>query len=61
MDGRLHPAGQRRGLGRHRLRKPIYNANGSPLYGADLPGQTWKLFMDTYLKGQKHKKLATSR
>jgi membrane peptidoglycan carboxypeptidase len=29
--------------------KPIYDANGNPLYGANLPGRTWKLFMDTYL------------
>ncbi len=32
--------------------KPIYNADGTPMYGSDLPGKTWKLFMDTYLKGQ---------
>jgi membrane peptidoglycan carboxypeptidase len=34
------------------LSKPIYNAAGSPLYGADLPGKTWKMFMDTYLAGK---------
>jgi membrane peptidoglycan carboxypeptidase len=28
---------------------PIYNAYGGQEYGADLPGKTWKLFMDTYL------------
>ena len=33
------------------LTKPIYNADGAPMYGADLPGKTWKLFMDTYLDG----------
>ena len=33
-------------------RKPIYNAAGEPLYGSDLPGKTWKLFMDSYLNGQ---------
>ena len=43
------------------FRKPIYNADGSPLYGADLPGKTWKLFMDTYLKGKKHEKLPTKQ
>ena len=25
---------------------------GAPMYGADLPGKTWKLFMDTYLDGK---------
>jgi membrane peptidoglycan carboxypeptidase len=42
-------------------RKPIYNAAGKPLYGSDLPGKTWKLFMDTYLKGQPNKKLASTQ
>jgi len=28
----------------------IFNAQGNPEYGSDLPGRTWKLFMDTYLK-----------
>jgi membrane peptidoglycan carboxypeptidase len=28
---------------------PIYNSYGGQEYGADLPGKTWKLFMDTYL------------
>jgi membrane peptidoglycan carboxypeptidase len=27
----------------------IYNAAGDAEYGRDLPGRTWKLFMDTYL------------
>jgi membrane peptidoglycan carboxypeptidase len=31
------------------LRQPIYNSAGQPLYGANLPGQTWKRFMDLYL------------
>jgi len=31
---------------------PIYNANGGQEYGRDLPGSTWKLFMDTYLAGK---------
>jgi membrane peptidoglycan carboxypeptidase len=32
--------------------KSIFNSAGLPLYGANLPGQTWKLFMDTYLAGK---------
>jgi membrane peptidoglycan carboxypeptidase len=32
--------------------KPIYNAYGGPEYGRDLPGQTWKAFMDAYLSGK---------
>ncbi len=28
---------------------PIYDQWGSPEYGSDLPGKTWKLFMDSYL------------
>jgi membrane peptidoglycan carboxypeptidase len=43
------------------LSKPIYDANGQPLYGADLPGKTWKSFMDTYLAGKKHLKLASKQ
>jgi membrane peptidoglycan carboxypeptidase len=43
------------------LSKPIYNADGSPLYGADLPGKTWKLFMDTYLAGRPKLTLATKQ
>jgi membrane peptidoglycan carboxypeptidase len=39
--------------------KPIFNAYGEPLYGADLPGRTWKLFMDTYLAGEPKMKMAT--
>jgi membrane peptidoglycan carboxypeptidase len=31
---------------------PIYTAYGAPEYGRDLPGRTWKLFMDTYLAGK---------
>jgi membrane peptidoglycan carboxypeptidase len=34
------------------LREPIYNSAGQPLYGANLPGQTWKRFMDLYLANQ---------
>jgi len=32
--------------------QPIFNANGNPEYGRDLPGSTWKLFMDNYLAGK---------
>ena len=39
------------------LNKPIYDGNGNPLYGSELPGQTWKLFMDTYLAGKPQLKL----
>jgi membrane peptidoglycan carboxypeptidase len=31
---------------------PIYTAYGAPEYGRDLPGRTWKLFMDTFLAGK---------
>jgi membrane peptidoglycan carboxypeptidase len=44
------------GTGYH---KPIYDAAGLPLYGAELPGQTWKLFMDTYLAGKPKMRMAT--
>jgi membrane peptidoglycan carboxypeptidase len=43
------------------LSKPIYNASGQPLYGADLPGKTWKRFMDTYLAGKPELKLASKQ
>ncbi len=39
--------------------QPIYDAEGQPLYGSDLPGKTWKTFMDTYLKGAKKLTLPT--
>ncbi len=41
------------------LSKPIYDADGNPLYGSGLPGKTWKTFMDTYLKGTTKMKLPT--
>jgi membrane peptidoglycan carboxypeptidase len=41
--------------------QPIYNAAGQPLYGANLPGKTWKRFMDTYLAGKPKLKLATKQ
>ena len=31
---------------------PLKDANGGPLYGRGLPGQTWRAFMDAYLAGQ---------
>ena len=42
-------------------RKPIYNAQGQPMYGRDLPGRTWKLFMDNYLRGRRAVKFATTQ
>ncbi|GAB2472443.1 transglycosylase domain-containing protein [Jatrophihabitans fulvus] len=39
--------------------KPIFDANGQPLYGANLPGRTWKTFMDLYLDGKKNLPLPT--
>jgi membrane peptidoglycan carboxypeptidase len=30
----------------------IYSAGGGNEYGRDLPGRTWKLFMDTFLAGK---------
>jgi membrane peptidoglycan carboxypeptidase len=41
--------------------KPIYNSAGQPLYGANLPGQTWKRFMDTYLAGKPELKLPSKQ
>jgi membrane peptidoglycan carboxypeptidase len=41
--------------------KPIYNSSGSPEYGADLPGHTWKLFMDTFLAGKPNMQMATQQ
>jgi membrane peptidoglycan carboxypeptidase len=38
--------------------EPIFNSAGAPLYGADLPGQTWQRFMDLYLAGKPQLKLA---
>ena len=40
-------------VGTRQLTKPIYDAHGKPMYGRDLPGRTWKLFMDTYLDGSR--------
>jgi membrane peptidoglycan carboxypeptidase len=41
--------------------KPIFDAYGNPLYGAGLPGQTWKLFMDTYLAGKPNMEMASQQ
>jgi membrane peptidoglycan carboxypeptidase len=41
--------------------KPIFNAYGQPLYGSDLPGKTWKLFMDTYLADKPLMKMASQQ
>jgi membrane peptidoglycan carboxypeptidase len=41
--------------------KPIYNAGGGPEYGSDLPGRTWRLFMDTYLTGKPNMPMATKQ
>jgi membrane peptidoglycan carboxypeptidase len=41
--------------------RPIFNASGAPEYGSDLPGHTWKLFMDTYLAGQPNMQMATEQ
>jgi membrane peptidoglycan carboxypeptidase len=39
----------------------IYDANGNAEYGRDLPGRTWKLFMDTYLAGKPNLPMATTQ
>jgi membrane peptidoglycan carboxypeptidase len=41
--------------------KPIYDANGNPEYGRDLPGQMWKAFMDAYLAGKPQLPLPTKQ
>ncbi|MGI8680482.1 MAG: transglycosylase domain-containing protein [Jatrophihabitans sp.] len=43
------------------LSKPIYNSDGSTMYGKDLPARTWKLFMDKYLAGAKKMPMATDQ
>ena len=40
---------------------PISNADGGQEYGRDLPGRTWKLFMDTYLAGKQDLPLPTTQ
>ncbi len=40
---------------------PIYNSSGAALYGANLPGRTWKLFMDTYLSGVANTPMASKQ
>ncbi|SOD71512.1 membrane peptidoglycan carboxypeptidase [Jatrophihabitans sp. GAS493] len=39
----------------------IFNAAGKPEYGSDLPGKTWKAFMDAYLKGKPKLPLASKQ
>jgi membrane peptidoglycan carboxypeptidase len=41
--------------------QPIYNSAGAPEYGSDLPGKTWKLFMDSYLSGRPNLPMATKQ
>jgi membrane peptidoglycan carboxypeptidase len=40
---------------------PITNSYGGEEYGRDLPGKTWKLFMDAYLQGQPDEQLPTTQ
>lgn len=42
-------------------RHPIYNSYGGAEYGSDLPGKTWKLFMDTYLAAKPNLPMATTQ
>ena len=39
----------------------IKDAYGQPEYGRDLPGRTWKLFMDTYLAGAPQLSMPTTQ
>ena len=39
----------------------ITDAYGQPEYGRDLPGRTWKLFMDTYLAGAPQLSMPTAQ
>ncbi|MCU1655753.1 MAG: peptidoglycan glycosyltransferase (Penicillin-binding protein) [Pseudonocardiales bacterium] len=40
---------------------PIYNSYGGAEYGSDLPGKTWKMFMDTYLADKASLPMATTQ
>ena len=40
---------------------PVYSASGGEEYGRDLPGRTWKAFMDEYLSGQPDQTLPTKQ
>ncbi|MDQ2749123.1 MAG: penicillin-binding protein [Actinomycetota bacterium] len=42
-------------------RQPIYNSYGGAEYGSDLPGKTWKLFMDTYLAAKPNLPMASKQ
>jgi membrane peptidoglycan carboxypeptidase len=39
----------------------IVASTGRPEYGRDLPGRTWKAFMDAFLAGQPNKPMATKQ
>jgi membrane peptidoglycan carboxypeptidase len=39
-------------VGHDNLKKPLVTSSGRQIYGAGLPGQTWKAFMDAALKNQ---------
>jgi membrane peptidoglycan carboxypeptidase len=41
--------------------QPIFNSAGLPMYGADEPGHTWQLFMDTYLANKPKLPMATKQ
>ena len=41
--------------------QPIRNAAGQPIYGAGLPGQIWKTFMDTVLEGHARRRSCRAR
>jgi membrane peptidoglycan carboxypeptidase len=40
---------------------PVLNKAGGPLYGRDMPGQAWKLFMDAYLANKAIKQMPTQQ
>jgi membrane peptidoglycan carboxypeptidase len=42
-------------------KQPIVNSYGGAEYGSDLPGKTWKLFMDTYLANKPVLPMATKQ
>lgn len=39
----------------------IYDSNGNPEYGRDLPGRTWQAFMNDYLSGQPNLPMASQQ
>ena len=40
---------------------PVLNKAGGPLYGRDMPGEAWKLFMDTYLANKAIEQMPTQQ